>query len=165
MAYKLITRYELTTEIRAIGSITAPAPPVLTRLIELTCSGPLQVTIQFSTEFDTWSRPWVGIIGNADPLRPELWVYLPLSEYAYYYDMLRQERPVYFDYAVDGGGGIVPSGTITTFQMVTLREPTGEGNRDHSPMLSLPLFSLDRTSIASGAAAEMAARLALPSDS
>lgn len=147
MEYTKIAWYELTSRIQGIGDTAHAAPPAFTRLIILT-SEPLlhgivvKVTLHFSTFFDNWNSGIVGHFSDSDPYAPHLNVYFRLNEYAYYYDILRQEKPVYYGYTPEAP--TPPAGFwIREFEIITYRERLGEGNTDR-PYL-VPVLRLNRT--------------------
>ena len=52
--------------------------------------------LSFSTLWDNWSTtPAVGFYSTFNPLQPVLSAWLPSAEYAYWYDVLRSEKPVH----------------------------------------------------------------------
>jgi hypothetical protein len=115
------------------------APPVVTtrtRLIEIVGAPEFhgiveRANLYFSTSFDNWSQtPAVGFYSTANPLQPVLTGWLPSSEFSYWYDVLRAERPLtlYFNISPIGGAPYV-----NQISVGTSTEPIGEGPADFTP--------------------------------
>jgi hypothetical protein len=87
--------------------------------------------LSVSTLWDNWSTtPAVGFYSTFNPLQPVLSAWLPSAEYAYWYDVLRSEKPLTFFYDIAPIGGATYVNRIT---LGTSTEPTGEGSDDISP--------------------------------
>jgi hypothetical protein len=87
--------------------------------------------LNFSSFWDHWSGPpVVGYYETTNPLRPILFGWLPSSEYAFWYDILRSEKPltVFFEITLINGASYVRS-----ISLGSSTEPIGEGPSDVSP--------------------------------
>src|SRR5262249_55624433 len=90
-----------------------------------------RAVLNFSTYWDNWTgTPVVGYYSTFNPYQPVLTGWLPSSEYALWYDVLRSEKPLtfFYDIMVIGGANYVSKITLGTST-----EPTGEGPDDVSP--------------------------------
>jgi hypothetical protein len=94
----------------------------------------LKVLLAFFSGFSgAWNEPVVGhLTGKVDDLMAG---WMDLSEFQYYYDVLRSEKPVYFKYQFKEG----TSGYITELGIRTSKEPLGEGLADKSVPLLVDL--------------------------
>jgi hypothetical protein len=123
----LIESYKLRTEIQRFGS------PVVTRrnrIIEIV-SPPVfhsivtRALLNFSTDWESWSGPAaVGHYTTTNPAEPSLGCWLPASEYPFWYDVLRSERPLSFFYEITPIGG---ASYVSTIAVGSTVEPVGEG--------------------------------------
>lgn len=129
----LIDTYKLRLEIQRYGN------PVTThrhRIVEIASVPQFhgiveRAVLNFSTQWDSWSStPAVGYLSTSNPLQPTLWGWLPSTEFAFWYDVLRTERPLTFFYDITPIGGVSYVGRIT---LGTSTEPLGEGPHDLSP--------------------------------
>ena len=146
MEYTKIAWYELTSQIMASGT----RAPECTRLILLTSETlyhgiVVTVRMQFSPFFDNWSGPAIGYANYQDPYAPKIFVWFRLSEYQYYYDILRQETPVYYGYSQPGPSDIHGSSYFGGFELITHKEPTGEGSAERLALR--PVLRLDRVPV------------------
>jgi hypothetical protein len=129
----LIDSYKVRLELERVGN------PVVThrnRIIEVV-SGTLfhgiveRAILNFSTHWDSWSTtPAVGYYNTTNPYQPVLGCWLPSTEYSFWYDVLRAEKPLtfYYDITLIGGASYVSKITLGTST-----EPLGEGPADVSP--------------------------------
>lgn len=93
-----------------------------------------RVTLAFHTNFfGTWGSPVVGYLSETTTFTPRIVGWLDLSEFDYYYDILRSEKPVFLNYTIQSG----TSGYLTQIGLSTLKEPLGEGPTDASEALSI----------------------------
>jgi hypothetical protein len=133
MSSFLIESYKLRLEILRQGN------PVVThrnRILEI--ASVLQfhgiverAVLNFSTLWDNWSTtPVVGFYSTSNPFQPVLTGWLPSSEYPFWYDVLRAEKPLTLFYDITPISGANYVGKIT---LGTSIEPTGEGPVDLSP--------------------------------
>jgi hypothetical protein len=91
------------------------------------CCGPAT----FSTTWDNWQNtPAVGYLNTMNPLQPVLGCWLPSSEFSFWYDVLRSEKPLTFFYNVSPIGG---ASYVNDISLGTSSEPIGEGPADVSP--------------------------------
>ncbi|MCA1603735.1 MAG: hypothetical protein LC776_19540 [Acidobacteria bacterium] len=129
----LIDSYKLRLEILRQGN------PVVThrnRIIEIASVRQFhgiveRAMLNFSTLWDNWSgTPAVGYYSTFNPLEPVLSAWLPTTEYAFWYDVLRTEKPLTFFYDIAPIRGATYVNKIT---LGTSTEPTGEGPDDISP--------------------------------
>ncbi|RRB17727.1 hypothetical protein [Larkinella knui] len=125
---KEITQYEVNTAIRRVGS---PVSTILERVIILRTAPEfhglnMTVTLAFSTSFSgTFSSAVAGYYGGATTLNQQVGIWLPLAEFQYYYDILRNENPVFFEFEYNSANPLLYY--ITNFKLTTGLEPTGEG--------------------------------------
>ena len=129
----LIDSYKVRLELERVGN------PVVThrnRIIEV-ASAPLyhgiieRAVLNFSTRWDNWAAtPAIGYYNTLNPYQPVLAGWLPSTEYSFWYDVLRAEKPLtfYYDIAPIGGANYVSKITLGTST-----EPLGEGPADVSP--------------------------------
>jgi len=90
-----------------------------------------RAVLNFSTFWDNWAgTPVVGYYNTSNPLQPVLSGWLPSSEYAFWYDVLRSEKPLTFFYDITPIGG---ASYVSKITLGTSTEPTGEGPSDVSP--------------------------------
>lgn len=129
----LINTYKLRLEISRQGS------PVVTRrdrILEVVSVPQFhgiveRAVLTFSTFWDNWSgTPVVGYYNNSNPYQPVVVGWLPSSEYAFWYEVLRAEKPLTFFYDITPIGGVSYVGKMT---LGSSTEPTGEGPSDVSP--------------------------------
>jgi hypothetical protein len=126
----LIESYKLRLELQRVGN-----PPVThrNRIIEV-ASIPLyhgiveRAMLNFSTYWDNWSgSPVVGFYSMTNPYQPVLTGWLPSSEFSFWYDVLRTEKPLTLFYDITPIGGANYVGKIT---LGSSTEPVGEGPKD-----------------------------------
>src|SRR4029079_10605974 len=93
----VVDTYKVRLMLQRIGN---PPTTVRTKMIEI-ASTPLfhgiivRANLAFATTWDNWSgSPVVGYYSDSNPLQPLLTGWLPSSEYSYWYDVLRAERPL-----------------------------------------------------------------------
>lgn len=92
----------------------------------------VRVILSFSTFFDGWSgTPVVGFYSVSNPSAPLVAGWLPHREFEYYYDLVRNERPIFVFYEFRESGAT--SGYLRQIGLGTSREPVGEGPEDLSP--------------------------------
>ena len=74
--------------------------------------------------------PAIAYYNTLNPYQPVLAGWLPSTEYSFWYDVLRAEKPLtfYYDIAPIGGANYVSKITLGTST-----EPLGEGPADVSP--------------------------------
>jgi hypothetical protein len=133
MASFLVDTYKSRLEIERVGN---PVTTVHSRILEIASvtlfHGIIErALLNFSTRWDSWSgTPAVGFYNTTNPLQPILAGWLPSSEYSYWYDALRSEKPLtlYYDIAPIGGASYV-----SKISLGTSTEPLGEGPMDVSP--------------------------------
>lgn len=139
MDYTLVVSYELTCRIWRDFPI---------RLILLTSETLyhgiiVKVNLNFNPAFED-AEVNRGFVDYSDPFAPIVSVWLPLNEYQYYYDILREENPVFFGYNPVGNTfDQYGSSYIDQFELITHIEPTGEGSRE--PQLTQSALRLERT--------------------
>ena len=129
----LIESYKLRLEILRQGN------PVVThrnRILEIASVPQFhgiveRAILNFSTFWDNWAvTPVVGFYSTFNPLQPILNGWLPSSEYPFWYDVLRSEKPLTLFYVITPLGG---ANYVSTITLGTSTEPTGEGPDDISP--------------------------------
>ncbi|HEU0172670.1 MAG TPA: hypothetical protein VFV58_00275 [Blastocatellia bacterium] len=129
----LIDSYRLRLEILRQGS---PVATHRNRIIEIVSVPEFhgiveRAVLNFSTFWDNWSgTPVVGFYSTLNPLQPVLSGWLPSSEYAFWYDVLRSEKPLTLFYEIAPIGG---ANYVSKITLGTSTEPTGEGPSDVSP--------------------------------
>ena len=90
-----------------------------------------RAVLNFSTRWDNWSTtPAVGFYSMSNPYQPVLTGWLPSTEYSFWYDLLRSEKPLTFFYTITPIGG---ANYVSNIGLGTSTEPTGEGPDDVSP--------------------------------
>ncbi|MGA0558573.1 hypothetical protein ACO2Q8_18070 [Larkinella sp. VNQ87] len=124
---KQITQYEVSTAIRRSGT---PVSTFYERVIILKTAPEyhgltITVTLAFATSFNSFTTAVVGYYGGATSFNQQVAIWLPVSEFQYYYDMLRNETPVYFQFDYNEANPLIYY--ITNFKLTTGLEPTGEG--------------------------------------
>lgn len=88
-----------------------------------------KVLLAFSSSFSAFNEP---VVGNWSGKFDDAIVgFMHLSEFQYYYDVLRSEKPVFFRYQFKEGA----SGHITSIGITTSTEPLGEGLADTSALV------------------------------
>ncbi len=94
-----------------------------------------RITLAFHTNFTggPWGSPVVGYLSDTLTYTPSIAGWLDLPEFDYYYDLLRSEKPVFFNYTLQNG----TSGYISKLGLSTIKEPLGEGPSDVSEALSI----------------------------
>jgi hypothetical protein len=129
----LIDTYKLRLEILRQGN------PVVThrhRMLEIASVPQFHGIIEraflnFSTLWDNWAgTPAVGYYDTHNPYQPVLTGWMPSSEYAFWYDVLRSEKPLTLFYEITPIGGAPYVSKIT---LGSSTEPTGEGPEDLTP--------------------------------
>lgn len=129
----LIQSYKVRLEILRTGS---PVATHRNRIIEVVSVPQFhglveRAMLNFSTYWDNWSgSPVVGFYSTANPYQPVLTGWLPSTEYSFWYDVLRAEKPLTLFYDITPIGGASYVGKIT---LGTSTEPLGEGPADVSP--------------------------------
>ena len=87
--------------------------------------------LNFSTGYDSWSgTPVVACYDTTNPLDPRVLGWLPSTEYSFWYDVLRSEKPLTFFYTITVIKGVDYVSEIT---LGSSTEPIGEGPTDVSP--------------------------------
>jgi hypothetical protein len=133
MSSFLIDSYKIRLELLRVGN------PVVThrnRIIDI--SSVMQfhgiverAMLNFSTYWDNWSgSPTVGFYSTNNPYQPVLTGWFPSSEYSFWYDVLRSEKPLTLFYDVTPIGG---APYVSKISLGTSTEPVGEGPADVSP--------------------------------
>jgi hypothetical protein len=90
-----------------------------------------RAVLNFSTTWDNWTTPAaVGFYNMTNPYQPVLTGWLPSTEYSFWYDLLRSEKPLTFFYTITPIGG---ANYVSSISLGTSTEPTGEGPDDVSP--------------------------------
>ena len=90
----------------------------------------LRAVLEFSTGYDNWSSPVVGYYDTTNHLDPKISGWLPLTEYSFWYDVLRSEKPLTFYYTITVIKG---ADYVSEIALGTSAEPIGEGPKDVSP--------------------------------
>jgi hypothetical protein len=124
---KEITQYEVSTAIRRSGT---PVTTSFERIIILkaaTESGGLNttVTMAFATSFSDLAIAVVGYFSGPTTLNHRISIWMPVSEFQTYYDILRNENPVSFELEYNTANPLI--NYVTNFKLTTGLEPTGEG--------------------------------------
>jgi hypothetical protein len=128
----LIDSYRLRLEIMRQGD---PAVTNRRRIVEIVSVPQFHGIVErgvldFSTLWDNWSGiPAVGYYSTFNPFQPVVYGWLPSSEYALWYDVLRSEKPLTFFYDITPIGG---ADYVSQITLGTSTEPTGEGPDDVS---------------------------------
>jgi hypothetical protein len=131
-----VESYRVRLDIQRVGS------PVVTqrnRILEI-ISVPAfhgiveRAVLDFSTSWDNWSgSPVVGFYSVANPLQPVLTGWMPTSEFPFWYDVLRSEKPLTLFYNITPIGGANYVNDISLGTSAASAEPIGEGPVDSSP--------------------------------
>jgi hypothetical protein len=129
----LIDSYKLRLEILRQGD---PATTYRSRILEIVSVPQYhgiveRAVLNFSTRWDNWAGiPAVGYYNTFNPLQPVLFGWLPSSEYASWYDVLRSEKPLTLFYDITPIGG---ANYVSEIKLGTSTEPIGEGPEDVGP--------------------------------
>ena len=92
----------------------------------------------FSSYFDpVWSNPVVGYLTDGGFSGLSVVGWFPVAEFSYYYDILRNERPVQALYEFRDAGAT--SGYLRKVGLGTSTEPIGEGPSDSDQQISTAL--------------------------
>jgi hypothetical protein len=91
--------------------------------------------ISFATHFNgsVWSSPSVGYLSNPNYAGFRIAGWFPTSEFNYYYDIVRSERPVHVIYELRESGSA--TGYLSKLGLGTGAEVIGEGPSDSTQML------------------------------
>jgi len=133
MSSFLIASYNLRLELQRVGN---PVNTVRNRVLEIVSVPEFhgiieRAVLNFSTSFDNWqTSPVVGYYSTANLLRPVITGWLPSSEYSFWYDVLRSEKPLTFSYTITPING---ANYVSAVTVGTSTEPVGEGPVDLSP--------------------------------
>lgn len=128
----LIDSYKLRLEILRQGS---PVNTHRNRILEIASVPQFhgiveRAVLNFSTLWDSWSgAPIVGYYSTLNPFQPLLSGWLPSSEYVFWYEVLRSEKPLTLFYDITPIGG---ANYVSKITLGTSTEPTGEGPKDDS---------------------------------
>jgi hypothetical protein len=129
----LVASYKIRLELLRAGT---PVVTTRNRVIEITSvvetHGIVETALlNFSTTWDNWQNtPAVGFLNTMNPLQPVLGCWLPSTEFSFWYDVLRSEKPLTFFYNVSPIGG---ASYVNDISLGTSSEPIGEGPADVSP--------------------------------
>src|SRR5512138_2986663 len=97
----LVESYKVRLELQRSGN---PVVTTRNRIIEITSvlesHGIIETAMLFfSTSWDNWQgTPAVGFLNSMNLLRPVVTCWLPSTEYSFWYDVLRSEKPLTFVY-------------------------------------------------------------------
>ena len=94
-----------------------------------------RATFAFSTNFDieVWGSPIVGYANNSS-YTFTIVGWFPVAEFSYYYDIVRNERPVHVVYDFSDPGST--SGALRRLGLGTSMERVGEGPSDSTESIS-----------------------------
>jgi|SRR5581483_3799225 len=129
----LVASYKVRLELQRSGN---PVVTTRNRILEIAsvpeAHGIVETALLiFSTTWDNWAgTPAVGFYSVFNPLQPVLSAWLPSSEFSFWYDVLRSERPLTFFYDITPIGG---ASYVSKITVGTSTEPIGEGPADVSP--------------------------------
>ncbi len=129
----LVASYKVRLELLRAGT---PVVTTRNRVIEITSvvetHGIVETALlNFSTMWDNWQNtPAVGFLNTMNALQPVLGCWLPSTEFSFWYDVLRSEKPLTFFYNVSPIGG---ASYVNDISLGTSSEPIGEGPADVSP--------------------------------
>jgi hypothetical protein len=133
MASFVVNAYKVRLFLERSGN---PVTTSRTRLIEIIGAPEYHGIVQranlaFSTSFDNWSNTAaVGYYSTANPLQPVLTGWLPSSEYSYWYDVIRAEKPLNLFFNISPING---ASYVNHISLGTSSEPIGEGPEDFTP--------------------------------
>jgi hypothetical protein len=141
-----VQAYKVRLEIRRVGG--DPVDTWRWRILEII--GPREyhglveiAVLYFGSSWDDWSGPaQTGIYDNSNPYQPVVKGYLPSSEFEFWYDVLRSEKPLTFFYNLlqepppYGGEAYIDSISLATSTV----EPIGEGPVDQLKTPPDPFF-------------------------
>lgn len=135
MPYFQIETYEVSSYLVRPSGITRP-----NRLLRMT--GPVlyhgiqnRAAFGFSPSFGgTWGSPVAGYLTNPNYAGLSLVGWFPLSEFEYYYDILRSEKPLHVFYEMREPGTYV--GYLSQVGLGTGAEPIGEGPSESTEQLT-----------------------------
>jgi len=129
----LVDSYKVRLELQRVGN---PVVTQRSRILEIASVVEFhgiveRAMLNFSTYWDNWSgTPAVGFYSTANPLQPILTGWLPSSEFSFWYDVLRSEKPLTLFYNIAPIGG---ANYVNDISIGTSTEPIGEGPQDTSP--------------------------------
>jgi len=129
----LVDSYKVRLELQRVGN---PVVTQRSRILEIASVVQFhgiveRAMLNFSTYWDNWSvTPAVGFYSTANPLQPMLTGWLPSSEFSFWYDVLRSEKPLTLFYNIAPIGG---ANYVNDISIGTSTEPIGEGPHDTSP--------------------------------
>jgi hypothetical protein len=129
----LIDSYKLRLEILRQGD---PAVTHRNRVLEIASVPEYhgiveRAVLNFSSLWDNWAGvAAVGYYNTFNPYQPVLSGWLPTSEYAFWYDVLRSEKPLTLFYDITPIGG---ADYVSKITLGSSTEPIGEGPDDVSP--------------------------------
>src|SRR3954452_22830513 len=99
----LVASYKVRLELQRSGN---PIVTTRNRILEITSvletHGIVETALLvFSTSWDNWAgSPVVGFLNSTNLLQPVMAGWLPSSEFSFWYDLLRSEKPLTFSYDV-----------------------------------------------------------------
>lgn len=93
------------------------------------------ILMAFSNYFDSFTTPVVGHYSGRFTFSQRVAIWLPVREFEVNYDLLRHEKPVFYDFDFNESGAM--DGYITRFTLTTGTERPGEGDADVSELMSL----------------------------
>ena len=90
-----------------------------------------RASLVFSTSYDSASpRSTIGYYATHNPSQPYLYGWLPSSEYSYWYDVIRAEKPLNLFFNISPING---ASYVNHISLSTSSEPIGEGPEDITP--------------------------------
>ena len=134
-----IENYKVSSYLERFPGETRP-----TRLLDM--AGPVlfhgiqnHAFFSFSSFFDgVWTAPVAGYLTDSGFSGRSVVGWFPIGEFSYYYDILRNERPVQVLYEFSNAGET--SGYLSKVGLGTSTEPIGEGPSDSTEQISAALL-------------------------
>lgn len=136
-----INDYKIGISLQRVGTVGS-AVTRTERTIELTTE-PLvhgitrPILMAFSNYFDTFTTPVVGHYSGRTTFSQRVAIWLPVREFGVNYDLLRHEKPVFYEFDFNEGGSM--DGYITRFTITTGTERPGEGDTDVTELMSITI--------------------------
>jgi hypothetical protein len=137
MASFQVEAYRVRLDIQRVGNPVVTQRNRILEIIGIPAAGSgivERAVLNFSTSWDDWTQgSVVGIHNVANPAQPVLTGWMPSSEFPFWYDVLRSERPLTLSFNVTPIGGASYVNDISLGTSAASVEPIGEGSVDLSP--------------------------------
>jgi len=130
-----VESYRVRLDVQRVGNPVVTIRSRILEILSVSHNGIAERAIlNFSTAWDNWQGAVaVGIYNVANPLQPLLTGWMPSSEFPFWYDVLRSEKPLTLFYNIAPIGGANYVNDISLGTSSASAEPIGEGPVDESP--------------------------------